>query len=124
MGRFGAYDVYGDIVDDEVRLDELRAKHDALTRQELQEKLALFQRLSTTGRVYSDIHITNTTMPERPAPADSPDQRQAEARFGELRERPFALSAQEQRELRQLYLRFGTQPERYTHTGVTLHVGR
>jgi hypothetical protein len=126
MGQFGAYDAYGDILEDEARLDALRAKGDALTPQEVEEKLTLFRTLSTTGRVYSDVRIVNTVMPPaRPEQHDATaDQRQAEARFRELRERPFALSAQEQRELRSLYVRFGGQPERYTRSGVTLHIGR
>jgi hypothetical protein len=106
-------------------LDVLRTKRDALTPQEVAEKLELFQRLSTTGRVYSDVRIVNTAMPSaRPEQQEGPDQRQAEARFRELRERQFALSTQEERELRSLYARFGTQPERYARSGVTLHIGR
>jgi hypothetical protein len=124
MGKFGAYDAYDDLLRDEARLDELRAKHDDLTPQEVAEKLTLFRTLGTTGRVYSDIRVTNTTMPTRPAPEEGPDQRRAELRFSQLRERQFDLTPEEGRELRSLYVRFGTQPERYTRSGVTLHIGR
>jgi hypothetical protein len=126
MEKFGAYDAYSDLLMDEQRLDALRAKSDALTPQEVEEKLTLFRTLSTTGHVYSALRITNTVMPPaRPEPHDATaDQRQAEARFTALRERPFALTPQEQRELRTLYRRFGDQPERYTRGGVTLYVGR
>jgi hypothetical protein len=55
---------------------------------------------------------------------EADERRQAEARFWDLRERPFALTAKEPRELQQLSQRFGTQPERYARSGVTLHVGR
>jgi hypothetical protein len=125
MGKFGAYDAYDDLLRDEARLDELRAKHDDLTPQEVAEKLTLFRTLGTTGRVYSDIRMTNTTLPPaRPAPADGPDQRQAEARFSQLRRRQFHLSAQEQTELRRLYQRFGDQPERFLTDGRRIHGGR
>ena len=126
MGKWGSYDQYDDLLADEARLDALRAKHDALTPQEVAEKLALFRSLGTTGRRYADVGIENTTSPPaRLEPHDAPaDQRQAEARFTALRERQFALSPQEQRELRTLYVRFGDQPERYARNGVTLHVGR
>ena len=93
------------------------------------EKLTLFRALSTTGRIYSAIRITNAILPpERPeqekggtnAPAA---QDPAEDRFWGLRERQSDLTAKEQRELRQLYQRFGTHPERYARSGVTLHIG-
>jgi hypothetical protein len=124
MGTWGVYEDYGALIDDESRLDTLRTKHDSLSAEELAEKLELFQRLGTTGRVYSDIRVTNTTMPTRPAPEEGPDQRRAELRFSQLRERQFDLTPEEGRELRSLYVRFGTQPERYTRSGVTLHIGR
>jgi hypothetical protein len=124
MGTWGVYEDYGALIDDESRLDTLRTKHDSLSAEELAEKLELFQRLGTTGRVYSDIRVTNTTMPTRPAPEEGPDQRRAELRFSQLRERQFDLTPEEQRELRSLYVRFGTQPERYVRNGVTVHVGR
>lgn len=130
MGKFGVYDEYGAMLDDEQRLEALRAKGDTLTPQEVEEKLALFRTFHTTGRRYSDTRIVNTVMPpERPAQEQTPtdttaDQRQAEARFADLRERQFALTAPEQRDLRQLYWRFGAQPERYARSGVKLHIGQ
>jgi hypothetical protein len=125
MGKFGAYETYSDLLNDEARLGALREKHDALTPKETEEKLRLFRSLSTTGRVYTDITITNTTMPHERLEheEETADQRRAAVRFGELRKRQFDLTAKEQTELRRLYRRFGDQPERYTRTGVTLHVG-
>jgi hypothetical protein len=110
---------------DESRLDELRSRHDRLTPKEVAEKLELFERLSTTGRRYTDITITNTLMPLAPSEheEETPSQRLDEKRFTALRERPFDLSPYEERELRTLYARFGTQPARYAR-GVTLHGGR
>jgi hypothetical protein len=125
MAQLGVYEGYDKLFQDEQSLEALRAQGDALTPAELEEKLELFQRLGTTGRRYTDIRITNTASP--PAPPEPHDasaaQHQVEARFWDLRERPFALTPQEQHELRALYLRFGDQPERYAR-GVTLHGGR
>jgi hypothetical protein len=125
MAQLGVYEGYDKLFQDEQSLEALRAQGDALTPAELEEKLELFQRLGTTGRRYTDIRITNTASPPAPPePHDaSADQRQLEDRFWDLRQRQFDLPAQEQRELHDLYRRFGDQPERYAR-GVTLHVGR
>ena len=82
MGQFDTYDSYGAMLDDEQRLDALRAKGDALTPQEVEEKLTLFRTLSTTGRLYNDIHnYEHSHAPSAPE-AGSGDARPAPGRGG------------------------------------------